>query len=202
MTRVLPFALGAIALALPAHADTAAAGLDGTFASISCEVRPQPNPDGSIGEWWLTRRLTIAENRIEAEFTTYAGPGCNVPLQRLDFAGQVEIVADSDVMEGAVDANLTIDEYVRLTPFADDFAAYLNTGTCGAGNWATGETQDIQETGCAPIGLPPGNVTIEYEVLAVEGDHIYFGARPVDGSFITSPDLRPHALLVPARRVE
>ena len=46
MTRVLPFALGAIALALPAHADTAAAGLDGTFASISCEVRPQPNPDG------------------------------------------------------------------------------------------------------------------------------------------------------------
>ena len=202
MNRILPLTVSAMAFAFPAQADTAAAGLDGTYQSIACEVRPQPNADGTMGEWWLTRRLTIAENRIEAEFTTYAGPGCDFALQRLDFAGSVDVVGDSAVIDGAVDANLTIDQYVRFTPLAQPFADFLNSAECGPGDWTVGEAQGVLEQGCAILGLAPGSVTVEYEVLAVDGDHIYFGARPVDGTFIVSPDVRPRALLVPARRVE
>ncbi|MEM9205778.1 MAG: hypothetical protein AAGA88_05560 [Pseudomonadota bacterium] len=177
----------------------------GNWESIACEVRPQPNQDGTMGEWWLTRKLTLADGRIDAEFTTYAGPGCGFALQRLDFGGQVEIVGDSDVVAGAVEADLTIDDYVRITPLSDGFVEFLNSapaGTCGETSWSVGETQDILETGCSVLGLQGNDPTVEYEVLAVQDGYIYFGARPTDGSFITSANKRPQALLVPAKRIE
>ncbi|MGX9357284.1 hypothetical protein ACS3SW_19550 [Roseobacteraceae bacterium S113] len=179
--------------------------LSGNWESLSCEVRPQIGADGTITEWWLTRRIEMTPGRIEADFTTYAGPGCDVALQTLSFAGRVEIVGPSKVTDAAVEANLTIDEFVRFTPQAQGFADFLNSGpegSCGAGTWAVGETQDILETGCAMLGLVAGEATVEYEVLALEADQLYFGARPVDGSFITSADKRPHALLVPLKRAE
>ena len=182
---------------------TGEAGLDGRFASIACEVRPQPNQDGTMGEWWLTRDITIQNNRIDAVFITYAGPGCGFALQELHFGGSVDIVGPSGVIEGAVEADLTIDDYVRIKPLAEDFAAFLNgapAGACLSAEWAVGQARDILQDGCLVLGVQPNTPTIEYEILATRGDMIYFGARPTDGSFITSPDKRPSALLVGAVR--
>ena len=156
-----------------------------------------------MGEWWLTRDITIENNRIDAIFTTYAGPGCEFALQELHFGGDIEIVGNSDVIEGAVEANLTIDDYVRIKPLADGFAAFLNSapdGACLSAEWAVGKARDILEDGCLVLGVQPNTPTVEYEVLATRGDMIYFGARPTDGSFIVSPDKRPSALLVGAVR--
>ncbi len=191
-------------LGSPATAQsTTETGLDGQYASIACEVRPQPNQDGTMGEWWLTRDITITENRIDAVFTTYAGAGCGFALQELHFGGGIEIVGASDVIEGAVDANLTIDDYVRIKPLAEDFAAFLNSapgGACLSAEWTVGEARDILEEGCLVLGVQPNTPTVEYEVLATRGDMIYFGARPTDGTFIVSPEKRPSALLVGAVR--
>ena len=191
-------------LGSPAAAQsTTDAGLDGQFASIACEVRPQPNQDGTMGEWWLTRDITITENRIDAVFTTYAGAGCGFALQELHFGGGIEIVGPSDVIEGAVEANLTIDDYVRIKPLAEDFAGFLNSapsGACLSAEWKVGEARDILQDGCLVLGVQPNTPTVEYEILATRGDMIYFGARPTDGTFIVSPDKRPSALLVGAVR--
>ncbi|MEM7440085.1 MAG: hypothetical protein AAF393_10830 [Pseudomonadota bacterium] len=203
----LKITLIAALLSLPFAANaqsTTEAGLDGSFASIACEVRPQPNQDGTMGEWWLTRKITIADNRIEAEFVTYAGPGCDFALQELHFAGSVKIVGESAVMAGAVAADLTIDDYVRIKPLAQGFADFLNSapeGACLSAEWAIGNARDILADGCLVLGVQPNTPTIEHEVLAVSGDTIYFGARPTDGSFITSPDKRPKALLGGAARL-
>lgn len=189
---------------LQVQAETPVSGIDGSWASIACEVRPQANPDGSIGEWWLTREVTFKDNRIDATFTTYAGPGCGFALQELSFAGRVDVLGDSDVMAGAKEADLTIDEFVTITPLAQGFADFLNSapeGTCGSEPWEVGKTVDILPIGCSMLGVQPNTPTVEYEVLAVDGDHVYFGARRVDGSFLTTPDFRPKALLVPAKRV-
>ena len=194
-------ALAMLPLGMAAQADVAT--LDGDWVSQACEVRPQQGPDGSVTEWWLTRKIEMRNGRIAAEFTTYAGPGCGFALQRLDFAGTVEEVGASAVVNGAIEANLTIDEYVRFTPLAQGFADFMNSapsGSCGAAEWQVGQTQDVLEGGCALLGLNPNEPTIEYEVLALLGDQLFFGARPVDGSFITSPDKRPSALLVPLSR--
>lgn len=182
---------------------TTAAGLDGAWESISCEVRPQPNQDGTMGSWYLTRTLTIEDGRIDAQFTTYAGPGCGFALQILSFGGSVTVQGASGVAEGAVEADLLIDDYVQFTPLAQPFADFLNsaeTGTCGTGSWEVGTPQDVLETGCSVLGLPANSPTEEFEVLFAEGDYLFFGERPTDGSFITSPDKRPFALLAPLRR--
>ena len=182
---------------------TTDAKLDGRYASIACEVRPQPNQDGTMGEWWLKRDITIANNRIDAVFTTYAGPGCGFPLQELHFGGRIEIVGPSDVAEGAVEADLTIDDYVRIKPLAEGFAAFLNgapDGACLSAEWTVGQERDILEEGCLVLGVQPNTPTVEYEVLVRRGDMIHFGARPTDGSFLVSPDKRPSALLVGAAR--
>ncbi|MEM6276493.1 MAG: hypothetical protein AAF714_06045 [Pseudomonadota bacterium] len=200
-TRFVLIALSAAASG--ASADTTAAGLDGSWRSVSCEVRPQPNADGSMGEWWMTRTVTLEDGRIEAAFTTYAGPGCDFALQTLYFAGRVDVLGPSDVLDGAVEADLTIDEFVRFTPLAQGFADFLNSaeaGTCGTVPWEVGTAGDVLESGCSVLGLPPNSPTVEYEVLGVAGDHLYFGERPVDGSFLTSPEGRPRALLAPLIR--
>ncbi|MEM8978911.1 MAG: hypothetical protein AAGD04_05465 [Pseudomonadota bacterium] len=192
------------ALSSPGFAQsTKDASLDGSYASIACEVRPQPNQDGTMGEWWLTRDITISNNRIDAIFITYAGPGCGFALQELHFGGQVYIKGPSQVLEGAVEADLTIDDYVRIKPLAQGFADFLNSapeGACLSNDWAVGQERDILEEGCVFLGVQPNTPTVEYEILATRGDMIYFGARPTDGSFITSPDKRPSALLVGAVR--
>jgi len=198
------FSLAALGLAgvQPGYAQsTTGAGLDGSYASIACEVRPQPNQDGSMGEWWLTRDLSLVADKIEAKFTTYAGPGCEVPLNLLHFKGDVEILGPSDVIEGAVEADLTIADFVRITPLAEGFAGFLNSapeGACLSAEWQVGEARDILTEGCLFLGVEAGKPTVEYEILARRGDMIHFGARPTDGSFITSADKRPRALLVGA----
>ena len=182
---------------------TKEAGLDGQYASIACEVRPQPNHDGTMGEWWLTRDITIANDRIDAVFTTYAGPGCGFAVQELHFGGDIAVVGPSDVIDGAVEADLTIDDYVRIKPLADGFAAFLNSapdGACLSAEWAVGQARDILKDGCLVLGVQPNTPTVEYEILATRDDMIFFGARPTDGTFIVSPEKRPSALLVGAAR--
>lgn len=201
---ILCTAIAAMAVASPSLAQsTTDAGLDGSYASIACEVRPLPNQDGTMGEWWLTRDITITDNRIDATFRTYAGPGCSFALQDLRFAGSIVVLGPSNVIDGAVEADLTIDEFVQITPLADDFAAFLNSaaeGVCLSPDWSVGTARDILEDGCLVLGVQPNTPTVEYEVLATQGDMIYFGARPTDGTFISSPDKRPSALLVGAAR--
>ena len=156
-----------------------------------------------MGEWWLTRQVTVADNRIDAVFTTYAGPGCGFALQELHFGGRIEIQGPSDVIEGAVAADLIIDDYVRIKPLAQPFADFLNSapeGACLSPEWTVGTAREILAEGCLVLGVAPNTPTVEYEVLAVRGEMIYFGARPTDGSFITSPEKRPQALLVGAAR--
>lgn len=204
--RFKPFILAAAVVApsvanAGGHATTTTdAGLDGAWASISCEVRPQVGQDGTITEWWLTRSVTIEAGRIEARFTTYGQPGCTFPINELHFAGRVDIVGDSAVTVEAVAANLTIDDFVRITPLAQPFADFLNSvpeGSCGAEAWVLGTPQAIDDTGCTLLGVEPNTPTVEYEVLATIDGLLYFGARPVDGSFITEEAKRPTALLVP-----
>lgn len=186
----------------PAHANTPA-DIIGHWVSVGCELRPQQNTDGSVGAWWLTRNIRFAPNRIDATFTTYADAGCQSALQHLHFGGTVEFVEPSAVIAGAHDAVLTIDDYVRFTPVAEGFAAFLNSaepGSCGTDTWAVGVTQDVLNTGCAPLGLPANTPTVEYEVLAVIDDRLHFAARPTDGSFMTSPDKRVNALQLGLKR--
>ena len=79
-------------------------------------------------------------------------------------------------------------------------ANYLNSsaaGTCGTQPFAVNVEQDTSFTGCLALGLDLKNKNVEYDIVKREGDKLYYGARPADGSGLDAPAKRPTALQVP-----
>ncbi len=60
-----------------------------------------------------------------------------------------------------------------------------------------GVEQDVSDTGCLTLGLDLKNKATEYDIVKREGDKLYYGARPTDGSGLDSVEKRPTALQVP-----
>jgi hypothetical protein len=173
--------------------------LNGDWASVSCEQRPPADQPT-----YLKREITFQDGEIAIVFHQFADAACTEPTFSFYFGGSYEILGDSTVAEGAKEANITITD-VRITPDSDGFAGFLNsaeTGTCGAEAWEVGTQQAVSETGCSVLGLPAGLVTTEYEIFYVLNDFMFFGARPLDGSFLSEPEKRPTALLVPVMKAE
>ncbi len=201
------FALSFIAIVPMMGAANAADGmpeLEGHWKSLACELRPQQGQKG-VEAWYLQRDIVVKGNTIDARFKNFADPSCTVPLYDLHFVGTVKVNGDSKVAPGAKSADIVVDKLVELTPKVEGFAGFLNSagkGSCGADLFKVGSTQNVRETGCKPIGLPPNAVTTEFETLVVHNDGLFFGARPLDGSMLLKPENRPTALQVPLFKVE
>ena len=173
--------------------------LNGTWVSTSCELRPQAGPDG-VNPWHLTRSVVFNGDRIDAHFTTYADANCSAPLVELKFGGDVRVQGQSDVVNGAKNVDLIVNDYLTITPRMDGFTGFLNSaepGSCGNEAWQTGVEQNIYETGCSVMGVAADTPSNEFEVLYVASGLLYFGARPVDGKSLDTPESRPTALQVP-----
>ena len=201
---MLRSALAIMAVLAPAmtHAADGMPQLTGNWRSMACELRPQAGPDG-VQSWYLKRDITFTGDRIDAHFVTYADPTCATPLVELKFGGDVSILGPSDVAPGAMEVDLVVNDYLRITPRLDGFAGFLNSaesGTCGS-EWAVGVEQDIYQTGCSVMGVAAGEPTREFETLLVNAGMLYFGARPVDGMPLNAAEKRPTTLQMPLARV-
>lgn len=89
---------------------------------------------------------------------------------------------------------------LKLTPKSSGMVDYLNSstaGTCGSKPFALNVEQDVSDTGCLALGLDLKNKPTEYDIVKRDGDKLYYGARPTDGSGLDSPEKRPTALQVP-----
>ncbi len=77
-------------------------------------------------------------------------------------------------------------------------ADFLNSGapgTCGSATWKPGVEQDAGATkGCAALGLDLANKSTEYDIVKLEADQLYYGARPADGSGLDTAEKRPTSL--------
>lgn len=189
-------------LGVAAYADSQTIDLDGTWQSIACELRPQAGQDG-IAPWYLKRSITFGPERIDAHFTTFADPSCTAPLLELKFGGDVRVLGPSGVAEGAREVDLIVNDYLTVTPQMEGFAGFLNSaeaGTCGAQAWSVGVEQDVFKTGCSVMGVAANSPTTEYEVLHVSAGHLYFGARPVNGTPLAQAEDRPTTLQMPLKR--
>lgn len=199
---LVPMILSAALFAAPGQADTAMPDLPGTWQSIACELRPQAGEDG-VAPWYLTRAITFTEDRIDAHFITYADPACTAPLLELRFGGDVIVQGPSTVADGAMAVDLMVNDYLTVTPRMEGFAGFLNSaapGACGTQNWRVGAKQDVFATGCSVMGVAANSPTTEFEVLYTSAGHLYFGARPVDGTALGNPEARPTALQMPLKR--
>lgn len=170
----------------------------GNWKSVSCELRP----DGQLKPWNLTRDITFTSNSMDLKFQNYFDTQCAKPSFVLHMTGDFSIVGPSKVAEGAQEVNLRVTK-VSVIPSSPDFAGFLNSakpGECGKNPWQVGIEQTITDTGCSLLGVGANQVTVEYEILYRLNNFLFFGARPIDGTFLTTPDKRPSALLVPLVR--
>lgn len=164
--------------------------MTGQWTSLACELRP--------GDQHVTRDIEIRANGTwSGEFAFFTGPGCTDPFMTFFAEGPWERLGASDAVDGAVEANFTIDT-AEIETLHEGAAGFLNSGACGESAWAEGMRQDVTATGCAPLGMT--FPVTEYELVLVRDDHLFFGARPNDGSGLSTPDKRPTALQVPLVR--
>ena len=181
----------------PATVTTTADSVNGDWESITCELRPSPNGPAN-----LKRKIHFDHGKMELEFHYFSDAACTQPSLTFWFDGAYVTGDPSKTVPGALDATLTVSG-VSVRPESDGGATLLSSagsGKCGSAAWMVGTKQDITATGCTPLGVSPAQVTTEYELLYVFRDQIFFGARPVDGSSLTTAAQRPSALLVPAAR--
>lgn len=191
-----------------AHAESGpiaqADGMKGEWKSISCEARPNPSkePGGAPTPSYLQRHFEFSGSEFTGELIRYADAVCEEPIFTLSFDGQMVSEGPSEAGNGIEKINYILDRDFRVEPHNDNFAAALNKAdNCGAEEWKTDQVQSILEIGCPMMRQSPGQVHRTYDINLVIGDMLFFGARHVDGSDFSTPELRPVQLQVPLKRV-
>ncbi|HZI12185.1 MAG TPA: hypothetical protein VE153_17510 [Myxococcus sp.] len=171
----------------------------GEWASEQGEVRVS---EGG-GRTYLTRHFLFTPDANHATFVFYTDASFQVPNLTLRFWGGYTLLGESPAVKGALEAEFPLSN-AAITPNTEGAAAFLNSapaGTCGTQPWQVGVEQDVTASGgCILFGLNTAT-TVEYDLLKVQGNRLYFGARPADGGLLDSPERRPTALQVPVVRV-
>jgi hypothetical protein len=84
---------------------------------------------------------------------------------------------------------------------AQGFADVLNkVATAVYATWAVGAPQSIFRKTFAPFGLKEGSNFMEYDLVYLRGDLLFWGARNIDGRGFDTEQNRPTNLQIPLMR--
>lgn len=207
MNRIITQLSALVLLTTSAAAqDTSLEGLQdrivGTWASISCELRPQPNtenPELAPTPTYLTRDFTFENSgRFNANITVFADNACTIPAVSYDFAGDVIWHDANPAVEGAWSQDYVLNRQLELTVLAPPMADQLNQlpeGICGTGAFVVGETRDILGQPCGLLRFIEGNAFVtDHDFLYVREDTpnmLFMGGKHVDGTGFYYPQNRP-----------
>lgn len=176
----------------------------GNWESIAPEVRPSAskNADGSLKPFYLKRVFRyLPGDRFELEIVNSADPYGAIPLARIKLAGHMLWQGAHPIAQGAQKVNFIADEVYEVTPLAQGFADVLNkVASAGYAPWAVNASQSIFGKTFVPFGLKEGTNFMEYDLVYLRGDLLFWGARNIDGrGFDTEPN-RPTNLQIPLVR--
>jgi hypothetical protein len=88
-----------------------------------------------------------------------------------------------------------------VTPMVAGFADLLNkVASAGFGPWQVGQGQSVFGKTFAPFGLAEGRDFMEYDLVYLQGDYLFWGARNIDGRGFDTEQNRPTNLQIPLRR--
>jgi hypothetical protein len=175
----------------------------GHWESIAPEVRPSStkNPDGTLKPFYLNRKFTFLPNdKFELAVTNFADPYGKVPLTKMEIKGHTEWKGEHPIATGAQKVDFIADEGYAVTPLLQGFADVLNQYTKGFNEWKVGETQNILGKAFAPFGLAEGQIFKEYDLIYLNYDMMFWGARNIDGRGFDIEENRPTNLQIPLVR--
>ena len=178
--------------------------LVGDWVSLAPEVRPSAarNADGTPKAFYLQRSFTyLAGDRFELTIVNSADPAAQVPLARIVIRGHMSWQGDHPIAPGAQKVDFVADEAYTVTPLSAGFADVLNrVATSGYAKWEVGVAQSIFGKTFAPFGLAEGKNFLEYDLVYLSHDLLFWGARHVDGRGFETEANRPTNLQIPLAR--
>ena len=174
----------------------------GNWESIASEVRPSKNADGSLKPFYLKRAFKyLPSDRFELEVINSADPYGAVPLARIRIGGHMLWRGSHPIALGAQKVDFVADESYEVTPIAQGFADVLNkVASAGYAPWAVNTPQSVFGKNFAPFALKEGTNFMEYDLVYLKGDLLFWGARNIDGRGFDSEQNRPTNLQIPLIR--
>jgi hypothetical protein len=174
----------------------------GNWESIAPEIRPSKNPDGSLKPFYLKRAFKyLPSDRFELDVVNSADPYGAVPLAKIRIVGHVFWQGPHPIAPGAQKVDFVADEAYEVTPLVQGFADVLNkVASAGYAPWAVNSSQSIFGKSFAPFGLKEGTNFMEYDLVYLRGDLLFWGARNIDGRGFDTEQNRPTNLQIPLIR--
>jgi hypothetical protein len=190
------------ARAMEADVAKVKAAMLGNWESIAPEIRPSKNPDGSLKPFYLKRAFKyLPSDRFELEVVNSADPYGAVPLARIRIGGHMLWQGAHPIAAGAQKVDFVADESYEVTPLVQGFADILNkVASAGYAPWAVNAPQSIFGKAFAPFALKEGTNFMEYDLVYLRGDLLFWGARNIDGRGFDSEQNRPTNLQIPLIR--
>ncbi len=178
--------------------------LVGQWASIAPEIRPSAskNPDGTLKPFYLKRDFSYAAgDRFALDIVNFADPNGAVPLTRIGIKGHMLWRGEHPIAAGAQKVDFVADEAYEVTPLIQGFADLLNK-VAGAGYqpWEVNATQSVFGKTFIPFGLAEGTNFMEYDLVYLNHDLLFWGARNIDGRGFDTEQNRPTNLQIPLAR--
>ena len=178
--------------------------LVGDWISLAPEVRPSAarNPDGTAKAFYLRRSFTyFPDDRFELTIVNSADPFAQVPLARIAIRGHMSWRGEHAIAPGAQKVDFVADEAYTVTPLSPAFVDVLNRiATSGYAKWEIGGTQSIFGKTFTPFGLSEAKNFLEYDLVYLSHDMLFWGARHVDGRGFDTEANRPTNLQIPLAR--
>ena len=174
----------------------------GNWESIAPEIRPSKNPDGSLKPFYLKRAFKyLPSDRFELEVVNSADPYGAVPLARIKIGGHMLWQGPHPIAPGAQKVDFVADEAYEVTPLVQGFADVLNkVASNGYAPWTVNAPQSIFGKNFVPFGLKEGTNFMEYDLVYLRGDLLFWGARNIDGRGFDTEQNRPTNLQIPLVR--
>ncbi|PSK93209.1 hypothetical protein [Taibaiella chishuiensis] len=175
----------------------------GAWQSLATEVRPgnQKNEAGSPKPFYLKRRFKLnTDDVFELEVINYADAEGRVTLAKMEIKGHIEWQGAHPLVGGAQKADFTADLDYLVTPLAEAFTGLLNTVATGFDTWETGKSQSVFRKNFPPFGLKEGQIFKEYDLVYLQDNYMFWGARHVDGRGFDTEANRPAHLQIPMKR--
>lgn len=149
--------------------------LKGTWSSAACEAYP----DGNGGMSYLTRSFTFDGSAWSLALAVFGDDVCRVPLFTADIEGSYAIGAVSAIVPAAHEADFGFDTNV-WTAANEQMAGVFDGAGCGSAPWEVGVPQSVADTGCIGVAHAIADCPTEFDLLSLDGDDLYFGARVTD----------------------
>ena len=178
--------------------------LIGDWVSLAPEIRPSAskNTDGSLKPFYLKREFKYLEGDLfELTVVNSADPYGAAPLARILIRGHMLWRGAHPIAEGAQKVDFIADEGYEVTAMHPGFADLLNkVAAQGYDKWEVNKPQSVFGKSFVPFGLAAGTNFMEYDLVYINRDMLYWGARNIDGRGFDKEENRPTNLQIPLVR--